>query len=395
MFERNQVKTIVNRINEKNNMLIEIIVGPRQTGKTTMLMQALKKSGANYIFKSVDEATIPTAEWLTSEWQQARNSIQKGERFIFAVDEIQKIPSWATCVKRLHDEDRINNINLKVFLSGSSSMLLQHGANESLMGRFELIRSPHWTYVECQTCFGYSLNEYLYFGGYPGAAYFKEDNFRWLQYMNDAIIQPTISQDVLCLEAIRKPSLMSNIFKLGATYSGQELSYNKMLGQLQEAGNTTTIASYLEILNKNNMICGIEKYSSSTIKRKKSSPKLITYDTGLTTAVIGKTYKEVMDDTSLIGKITESAVGAHLLKRKQDEKFDLFWYRKNNLEVDFVLEKLGQLTAIEVKSGGISNMHGMQHFLAEHPKTKRLVVGGQSQDSIPLEDFLSNKIDLF
>lgn len=220
MFERKQVATLRSRLQETNNPLLQVVVGPRQTGKSTILAQALASLDFPISSVSADDAIVPTTDWLQLEWQQARNMTAKGSRVaILAIDEIQKVPHWSAAVKALYDADRRNATPLRVVLSGSSSLLLHKGLEDSLMGRFELIRSPHWSFKECAEAFGFNLEDYLYFGGYPGAARFANDELRWSAYVRDAIIEPTISQDVLALKDVRKPALMKSLFRLGALYS--------------------------------------------------------------------------------------------------------------------------------------------------------------------------------
>ena len=280
-------------------------------------------------------------------------------------------------------------------LSGSSSLLLHKGLEDSLMGRFELIRSPHWSLDECSQAFGYSLDDYLFFGGYPGAAIFYNDEQRWGAYVRDAIIEPTISQDVLSLGEVRKPALMRGLFKLGAAYSAQELSYNKMLGQLQDAGNTTTLAHYLDLLGKAGMICSLPKYDPKQTVQRKSSPRLMVYDTSLMTAIDGVGRAAYQLDPARRGPLIESAVGARLLARAPEEGFELYWWREGQDEVDFVTSKNGSLSAIEVKGSHETRQSGMAKFLARYPKAKRIVVGGSSAGACTLDDFLRDRVPLF
>ena len=264
------------------------------------------------------------------------------------------------------------------------------------MGRFELIHSPHWSYSECSAAFGFSFDEYLYYGGYPGAARFAGDDARWTSYVRNAIIEPTISQDVLALEDIRKPALMRALFRLGATYSAQELSYNKMLGQLHDAGNTVTIAHYLDLLGKAGMLCGIEKYDPKEVKRRKSSPRLMVFDTSLMTASSGIGKARYLSESDLRGHLVESAVGARLLARAPEEGFEVHWWREGTKEVDFVISKgFDSLSAIEVKSGNEKGQSGMTEFLAANPNAKRIVVGGAASGACGVEEFLKDEVDLF
>ena len=396
MYERRQVALLASRLSESGNPLIQVVVGPRQTGKSTVLSQALAKHDGVFHFVSADDAILPTPEWLQTEWQQARNIVHSsGRSVVLAVDEIQKVPHWSTTVKALYDADRRNGTDLKVVLSGSSSLLLHKGLEDSLMGRFELIRSTHWSLAECSKAFGFDLEQYLYFGGYPGAARFTDDETRWVTYVRDAIIEPTISQDVLALEDVRKPALMRALFRLGATYSAQELSYTKMLGQLQDAGNTVTLAHYLELLEKAGMICGLQKYDEKELTRRKSSPRLMVFDTSLMTAVAGKSKEAYQLQHDLRGHLVESAVGARLIARAAEEGFEVFWWREGVEEVDFVLRRGEDLAAIEVKSGSETAQSGMAKFLKKHPTARRVVVGGASTGACTIEDFLMDKVPLF
>ena len=396
MYQRSQVSLIAERMLEANNPLIQVVVGPRQTGKSTMLSQAVKSTGLPFHFVSADDPLSPTAEWLRIEWQQARNLTRNNTRpAVLIVDEIQKVQQWSNTVKSLWDADQREESTLKVCLSGSSSLLLHHGLEDSLMGRFELIRSPHWSLAECHDAFGYSLDDYLYFGGYPGAARFASEPKRWASYIRDAVVEPTISQDVLALEDVRKPALMRALFRLGAAYSSQELSYTKIVGQLQDAGNTVTVAHYLDLLGKAGMLCALEKYDDKELTRRRSSPRLMAFDTSLTTALSAKDRTGLLEDPSQRGHIVETAVGARLLARSGAEGFEVYWWREGNKEVDFVIQKGAELTAIEVKSGHESSQSGMAAFLADHPGAKRIVVGGAAAGACTVEEFLLDKVNLF
>lgn len=395
MFERKQVSDIRERMQEQGNPFIQVVVGPRQTGKSTMIAQALQGLDVLTHSVSADDIIAPTEEWLRGEWQQARN-LQRasGGSVVLVLDEIQKVKGWPNIVKGLWDADRRDFLPLKVFLSGSSSLLLRKGLEDSLKGRFELIRSPHWSYQECAEAFGFTLDDFLFFGGFPGAATFKGDERRWMSYMRDSIIEPTISKDVLEDEEVRKPALMRSLFELGARFSAQELSYNKMLGQLSEAGNTTTLAHYLELLSKAGVLCGLPKFNPKELSRRKSPPRLMAYDTSLMTAAMGRARELVLADSELRGHLVESAVGAHLLALAPQCGFEVSWWREGTNEVDFVVSDAENVVAIEVKSGRMKPLGGMAAFLKEYPKALRLVVGGSGSGSCTLEDFLSNRAPL-
>jgi predicted AAA+ superfamily ATPase len=242
MYKRQLVEQLKTRMKEKRHFM-QIVMGPRQTGKTTAVLQALESLSRPYHFVSADDPVVASLEWLRNEWEKARLMQKQARReIILAIDEVQKVPQWSSMVKFLWDEDTRKKIPVKVILSGSSSLLIQKGLNESMAGRFEVLFCPHWNYLECKTAFKYTLDDFLYLGGYPGAALFKKDIGRWVRYVGSSIVEPVLSKDVFLMEEIRKPALLRSLFILGAAYSAQELSYTKMLGQLDDAGNTVTLA---------------------------------------------------------------------------------------------------------------------------------------------------------
>ncbi|MCL2643658.1 MAG: ATP-binding protein, partial [Candidatus Bathyarchaeota archaeon] len=346
MFKRKIVTQLVDRLNEPRRF-IQILVGPRQTGKTTAVLQALKEINKPTHFVSADDPTLVSTEWLRNEWEQARALAKTGET-ILVIDEIQKISKWSSIVKLLWDEDNRLFTPLKVVLTGSSSLLLQKGLFESLMGRFEILYSAHWNYSECKEAFGYSLEDFLFFGGYPGAAVLIKDEERWARYMGASIVEPTISLDIVMMDEVRKPALLRSLFMLGSIYSAQELSFTKILGQLQDVGNTVTLAHYLDLLSRANVLAGLQNYSGNKIRVRKSSPKFMVYDTSLMTYTDGTSRRRLLDNATDRGRLVESAVGAYLLARGQEEGFEVYWWRERNNEVDFVIKKGSQLTAIEV-----------------------------------------------
>ena len=390
MFRRKLVSQLIERLTERRRF-IQIVTGPRQTGKTTSVLQALEELGKKTHFVSADDPSLNSVEWLRNEWEQARTFAKTGET-ILAVDEIQKIKNWSSVTKLLWDEDGRLASNLKVVLTGSSSLLLQKGLAESLAGRFEILYSPHWNYSECREAFGFRLDDFLFFGGYPGAAALIEDESRWARYIGMSIIEPTISQDILMMEEVRKPALLRSIFMLGSGYSAQELSFTKMLGQLQDAGNTVTLAHYLDLLGKANMLTGLQNYSGSQIRIRKSSPRLMVYDTSLMTYADGANRRRLLDSKPEKGRLVESAVGAYLLARGKEEGFEVHWWRERNNEVDFVIKKGSRLTAMEVKSGRIKNTGGSLVFKKHYPEALSLIIGGTN---CGLEDFLLGEIPLF
>ncbi|MDR1412725.1 MAG: ATP-binding protein [Actinomycetes bacterium] len=391
-YQRPLVEVLLQRMQEPRHFM-QVLMGPRQTGKTTALTQALAQCDIPCHFASIDSVLDKGRAWIEREWNYARAMISNNSpSVVLALDEVQNVSRWSSVVKALWDADARSGIDLRVILTGSSSLMLQSGLTESLMGRFELIRCPHWSLTECRDAFKYTLDDYLTFGGYPGAAALRDDLSRWRNYMQDAIIEATLSKDVLALEAIRKPALLRQLFFLGSAYSGQEVSYKKLLGQLDDAGNVTTLAHYLELLAHAGLLCGLQKYSQRPLTVRNSSPRLMAYDPSLMAVAFLGAGLDLRADSTRFGHLVESAVGAYLLARGASEGFDVYWWRDGNYEVDFVIQSGSSVTAIEVKSGQPKTSGGIYEFIRRNPNAFNIVVGDSSHS---LESFLLGKVPLF
>lgn len=387
MYQRKIVTTICSRLNEQRKF-IQVIIGPRQVGKTTAILQALKIVIKNSHYAAADFTAPPHSSWIATQWEIARSKLAPEENTILVLDEVQKISEWSAEVKRLWDEDTKEQRHLKVVILGSSSLLVQKGLNESLAGRFETIRFPHWSWTECRDAFGFTLDEYIYFGGYPGAASLIHDEPRWRSYIRDSLIETAIAKDVLLLNHVAKPALLRQLFVLACEYSGQILSYQKIMGQLQEAGNTTTLAHYKQLLEAAYLIKGLEKWSGGATKRRGSSPKWLALNTALIVALSARSFADWKNDPALWGRLTETTIGAHLINHSMTSDFDTYYWRKANSEVDFVIHKNKQLVAIEVKSGKNANptaMIGLDAFRKHYSNVKPLIVG---TGGIAFQEFL-------
>jgi uncharacterized protein len=386
-FKRPIFNDILKRIREKRRF-IQVLAGPRQVGKTTLARQVLQECGLPSHYVSADEPTLQDRTWLNQQWDTARTKVSGNKPALLVIDEIQKIHGWSETVKRLWDEDTAGNIPLRVMLLGSSPLLIQKGLTESLAGRFEVIHITHWNFGEMQSCFGFGLDEYIYYGGYPGAAGLIEEQQRWMQYIQDSLIETTISRDILLLTRIDKPALLRRVFHLGCEYSGQVMSYQKMLGQLQDAGNTTTVAHYMDLLGGAGLLAGLQKFSGKQHRKRGSSPKLLALNTGLMSALSGLTYKQAVSDRRFWGRLTESAVGAHLVNSAMGKNIGVYYWLGGNREVDFVLSSGKNVVAIEVKSGTHKyTLKGLDDFCKEFEVKRKLLVGGQG---IALDEFLAS-----
>lgn len=383
-YRRPQVAELVRRLSEPRRY-IQAVTGPRQVGKTTLVQQATDALAVPVRFASADEPTLRGPEWVQQQWDAARLS-----GGVLVLDEVQKVTGWSETVKRLWDEDTRARRDLKVVLLGSAPLLVQRGLTESLAGRFEVIHVGHWSFAEMREAFGFDLESYLYFGGYPGAAALADEPDRWRRYVLDSLVETTISRDVLLLTRIDKPALLRRLFELACRYSGQVLSYNKMLGQLQDAGNTTTLAHYLDLLAGAGLVRGLGKFAGDAARSRASSPKLQVMNTALMTAIAGLGPDEARSDGELWGRLVESAVGAHLANSAAAGEAELFYWRERNHEVDFVVRAGRTLVAIEVKSSRVPDHHaGTRAFVKAFSPRRTLLVGG---DGIPLREFLARPV---
>jgi len=386
MFKRAQFKELFSRILEPRDK-IQVISGPRQVGKSTLVKQVLQEITIPHLLVSADNVEETNNAWIGEMWATARARMKaaKMDEYLLVIDEVHKLDNWSEAVKKEWDEDTFNDLNLKVVILGSSRLLLKDGLTESLAGRYELIRMPHWSYAEMHEAFNMDVDHFIYFGGYPGGAKYINDERRWRRYVKDSIIAPAIERDVLQTKTVYKPALMKQMFELGCTYSSEELSLNKMLGQLQDAGNVTTLAGYLSTLDESRLICGLQKYASDDARKYNSVPKLMVYNTALFSAQSGTTFNKAFTTPKLWGRWVESAVGAYLLNQEDEYDYKLYYWREREDEVDFIIEYNKQCIAIEVKSGRRTTNEGLFVFRDRFNPKQSFVVGS---GGVPIEEFL-------
>lgn len=390
MYKRSEYHIITERLKEERKF-IQVVMGARQIGKSTVVKQVLKDIDLPYQFFSADNIPATKQSWISDCWDAVR-SIKKSnnyESMILVIDEIQKISNWSEAVKKEWDADTFNDCDIKVLLLGSSRVMLEKGLSESLAGRFEEIRMSHWSFLEMKECFDFSLEQYIYYGGYPGAASLINDNDRFGQYIQSAIIDATINKDILMDTPINKPALLRQTFELGASYSGELLSLNKMLGSLQDAGNTVTLAGYINLLNESGLLCGLQKFSIDNARRKASIPKLQVYNNALRMVYNSLSFEQSLIDRKHWGRIFESGIGAYLVSQAFTHRFEVYYWRERNDEVDFILRKNNSLIAIEVKSNAEKNTSGLDKFRQNFNPDKAFIVG---EGGITPEEFLSMNI---
>lgn len=393
-YKRPQFAEVFDRMNEPRKF-IQVLAGPRQVGKSTLIDQVLAECQIPHYLYNADGVDENDTDWIRRIWESTRTLMDTRQQTeaVLVIDEIHKIKRWSEIVKREWDADTRGKRQLKLFILGSSRLMLRKGLTESLAGRFELIRLGHWTLQEMEDAFGWTLDEWIYYGGYPGSASLIKDMRRWKKYIKESLVAPAIEKDIILTSNIYKPALMKQLFELGCTYSAELLSLTKALGQLQDAGNVTTLSSYLEILNQCNLLAGLQKYANDEARRYQSVPKYQVYNNALLTAYKGTSYEKDRIDPQIWGRWVESAVGAYLLGGAEEGSYNVYYWRERSNEVDFIIVRQEEVIALEVKSGRRGMNSGLPKFCELFQPKHALVIG---TDGIPFDDFFRMKIeDLF
>lgn len=366
--------------------LLQVVVGARQVGKTTAARSLVESWSGPTLYAAADSALPPGPEWIETHWARGRSLPTSEHPGLLVLDEVQKIPRWSEPVKLLWDQDRAEHRPLHVVVLGSSALLRQQGLSEGLAGRFYLHRCPHWSFDECREAFGWDLEQWIYFGGYPGAAPLIDDESAWRRYISDSLIETVIARDVLAMQAVAKPTLLRHLFVLATGFPAQILSYNKMLGQLQDAGNTTTLSHYVRLLESAFLLSGLERFSAGKVRGRGSSPKLILWNNALISALGLRSFEQTRDDSTLWGRMVENAVGAHLLNQLPPLSYEVTYWRERNFEVDFIVRTAKSVYAIEVKSGRPNAPRGLDGFRKKQRGARALLLG---TGGIPLEEFFA------
>mgnify|MGYP000007310264 CR=1 FL=1 len=348
----------------RGNSFIQVILGPRQVGKTTSILDFIDGEYPNkYHYVSADETFNSSASWIMEQWQ-----IASKKSLLLVIDEIQKCENWAEVIKMLWDASQRKETKerpISCILLGSSSLQIQKGLTESLTGRFQLIKAFHWNLAESKEGYGLDLEEYLQFGGYPGSYQFTELRSQWVNYIKNSIITTVLDKDILLYHTVKSPSLFRQAFELVISYPAQEISYTKLLGQLQEKGNVELVKYYLSLLEGAYLIKCLSKYTGKPVLTRASSPKILPLAPCLFQLTIIDEY-----DGKERGRAFELMVGAQLARVEAD----LYYWREKNDEVDFILKQGKNIWAIEVKSGRKKSEKGLMKFMQKFPKSKGVIL---------------------
>ncbi len=369
--------------------VIHVMIGPRQVGKTTIARQIQEAIGYPSIYATADSPVQLDSAWIETQWRlAAAEQAASGKPVLLILDELQKVRGWSETLKLLWDA-RSPGVEIRVLILGSSALLMQEGLSESLAGRFFLHRCTHWEYPECRDAFGWSLEQWLFYGGYPGAAVFIDNESDWKRYIADSLIETVLARDVLQMSRVAKPVLLRHLFSLAATLPAQYISYTKMLGQLHDAGNTTTLANYLRLLEAAFLVSGLELFSQGVQRKRGSSPKLVLWNNALVNAISTRSFAESLADTVWWGRLVENAVGAYLCGNLNSVEHTLSYWREGAHDVDYVVSHGRKVWAIEVKSGRSGKPAGLARFRNRYPEAKAFLVGAQG---IPLAEFFSKPV---
>jgi predicted AAA+ superfamily ATPase len=346
---------------QADNGLLQVLLGPRQVGKTTTVLDYLERqfSGA-YHYVSADQELHTGDAWIRQHWDLALH-----KDYLLVIDEIQKCENWSETIKSLWDTAKKNKKRVRCVLLGSSSLKIQKGLTESLTGRFQLTYAHHWNVRESQDGFGIDFETFLKFGGYPGSYRFLEAQEEWRAYVTLSIIATVIEKDILQFHTVRSPALFKQAYEIISAYPAMEVSYNKLLGQLQSRGNVELIKHYLELYQGAFLIRTLEKFSDNTIRIKGSSPKIIP----LAPCLYYVNHLGEYDHDER-GHVFEAMVGAQLVRTGEA----LYYWREGHLEVDFVVKRGRNLWAIEVKSGRRKRVEGVNAFKKRHPTSKSVII---------------------
>ena len=392
MFKRTITTIIQKRLSEKRKF-IQIILGPRQVGKSTAIRQVVEHLKHPFVYALADLPVPPDHRFIAQHWNEARNLAKGGKKVVLVLDEVQKIEGWSNVVKKFWDEDTHENNNIQVALLGSSALMIQKRLPESLAGRFEIIRFTHWSYLECQQAFGCNLDDYLFYGGYPGGYELASDEARWKRFVVDSLIETAITRDIIILAEVQKPVLLRKLLYLGCEYGGQILSYGKILGDLNDVGSKLTLMHYQEYLEAAFLMGGLQAWKGNGLYRYKSSPKWLPLNTALMTAISTKSKKEMLSDKAVYSRLVEVGVGAYIYNQALLNGFDVYYWREGNKEIDYVVKQGEKLLGIEVKTGFEYGGKAFDVFQQKYPKAKTLLVGGYGVNiekflSTPIEDYL-------
>jgi predicted AAA+ superfamily ATPase len=367
---------LAERLAEPAPSRIQLLTGPRQVGKTTLLLEIAERLGENAIYAAADgpEAALPG--FWERLWGRAEHEASERGGITVFLDEVQHLGHWAARLKGEWDRLRRRRLRIHVVATGSSSLRVGAGSKESLAGRFERLTLTHWSARGLVEAFRIGESEasdlVVRMGAYPGAFPLREDLPRWSAYLRDAIIEPALGKDILALADVRRPALLRQIFALCASSPAQVVSLQKMQGRLQDSGALETIAHYLHLLEEAYLVAPLEKHSARPARRRSAPPKLVTLNNAILAAADPRGIPDPSREPDRFGAWVENACLAFAWNSDQS----VAWWREEPLEVDGVIEGSWGAWAVEVKTGplGAADLRGLFEFTRRHPRYRPLVL---------------------
>jgi len=382
------IREITNKTGEillSQPRFLHVLIGPRQVGKSTAAKQIAEQTQLPCVIATADSPQPVGPEWIESNWNRALALSTDKQPALLIFDELQKAQGWSEVIKLLWDEIKDSKkVPLRVLLLGSSALLLQAGLTESLAGRFLLHQFPHWSYLEMKRGFGVTLDEYVYFGGYPGAAELRHTEELWRDYIQNSLIETTLSRDILQLQKVAKPALLRSLFFSSVSHPAEIVSYNKLMGELYEAGNASTLINYLQLLASAFLVQGVKKYPSAPSRN--TTPKIITLNNALVSACSPRSFSEARKDSRWWGRLVENLMGAHILSSLNSTLYQVSYFRQKvrgkDLEVDFVIHRPNQLWGIEVSTSKVHSLQGLEYFSSRHTGVKPVYIGADRIEEV-------------
>lgn len=364
---------------------VQILSGPRQVGKTTLLLEIAEEFGERATYVSADSTEAQMSGWWEQVVRTAGERARKAGKGLLLVDEIPYLPDWARRLKTEADRIFRDKLPLHLVVSGSSAIQLGKGSRETLAGRFERLRLFHWPAAELKQCFhlspGKAVDQFVRLGSYPGGQAFLDQPERWRAYLRDSIIEPAIGRDIMNLEVVRKPALLRQVYAVAVGHPAEIVSLQKLAGELAERGALETLAHYLHLLEEACLVAGVRKYSERAIRQRAAPPKLTVLNHGLMAAIGPAPDRE--RDPVRWGRWVENAIGAFAWNAGQTVSY----WRAEPLEVDWVLEGSWGTWAIEVKTGAYrpQDLSGLLEFCRRYPEFRPLLLCNEGDERSSLE----------
>ena len=372
------------RLREPAPGRIQLLTGPRQVGKTTLLLELARQFGEAAVYMAGDEPDAALPGFWERCWTETEARAQRGTA-VLLLDEIHHLPDWAARLKGQWDRLRRQHLPLHVVATGSSALRVATGSRESLAGRFERMTLSHWPAAALGSTFHLSEHSaalsLVQFGSYPGTMELKSDPARWRAYLRDAIIEPAIGRDVLSLGAIRRPALLRQVFAIATASPAQVVSLQKLQGQLQDKGALETVAHYLAMLQEAYLVSPLERFSTRAHRRRSAPPKLLTLNNALLSAMHPDGPPDPAKEPQRFGAWVENACLAFAVNQGQR----VMYWREEPLEIDAVFEGSWGNWAVEVKTGSfdVHSLKGLLEFCRRNPKFTPLVITAPGSESMP------------